>query len=82
MDMEQQAEYANKECRAGAPNASFSEMQLASIRADFPQSPPMNTTGVGNLAYMAVHAPEDHRMEWKAINNGYTAFLKRCVDLA
>ena len=82
MDMEQQAEFADAVCREGALNESFSEIQLALIRSDFPRSPPTNTTGVGNLAYMAVNAHTDHLVEWKAIYTGYTAMLKRRFDLA
>jgi hypothetical protein len=82
MDKEKQAEFADYVCREGAARASFSEQQLKSTRLDFPHAPPDNTTGVGNLALLALRAPEAYRKEWDAVYTGYIAMLKRYYGVA
>lgn len=77
MSVEQQAAYADKICRDNATDANWSEAMLQNVRAGFPHSPPNNTTGVGNIAFMSINAPEKHRQEWQTIHLAYTMFLKR-----
>lgn len=74
---EEQACYADTVCGLNAHDPDWSLRMLESVRKGFPHSPPDNTTGVGNLAYMALNGPEEHREEWKTVHLAYTLFLKR-----
>ena len=73
----EQAEFADAVCRHESQNESFNVEQLKSIRDTFPMSPPDNTTGVGNSAYMALNAPLMFKTEWDAIHTAYMAVLQR-----
>lgn len=71
MAVEEQSLYSDVVCREHAWNEAFSSQQLQLVRADFPFSPPDNTTGIGNMAYMVMHAFCDHKTEWKMIRAAY-----------
>jgi hypothetical protein len=75
--IESQAACADAICIMHANDAAFCEQQLRTIRQNFPHSPPINTTGVGNLAYLAVHGHEGSREEFKTAHLAYTALLMR-----
>lgn len=82
LPIEEQAAYADTVCGLNAADPEWSLKMLEGVRKDFPLSPPNNTTGVGNLAYMAINGSEEHREEWKTIHLAYTLFLKRQHGLA
>jgi hypothetical protein len=78
MGIEDQAELADDVCLARASSPDFCRDVLADLRSRFPHEPPTNTTGVGNLAYLALHAPEeDVRVEFITVWTAYTLLLKR-----
>jgi hypothetical protein len=47
------------------------------MRASFPNEPPTNTTGVANLAFLAMRAHPDFRDEFATIYHAYLVALKR-----
>lgn len=75
MPIADQAELADAVCRGRADDADFCRAALAGLRRAFPHSPPTNTTGVGNLAYMALNAWPDTRIEFMTIWSAYTMML-------
>ncbi len=82
MTTEQQAEYADAVCRESAPDRAFSEEQMIAIREAFPSGAPNNTTGVANMAYMALHAHPDFRDEYQIVLMAYSMALKRRYGLS
>jgi hypothetical protein len=52
---EQQAQYADQWCRMKATDLTFATQQAET--PDGPQYEMWNTTAVGNMAYMSLHAP-------------------------
>ena len=80
MPIAEQAELADAVCRTRAPDAEFCRGALVELRRAFPHSPPTNTTGVGNLAYMALHAWPDARIEFMTLWSAYTMMLLRLTE--
>ena len=77
MDIVEQAKLADDVCRARASDVDFCRDALAELRREFPHAPPTNTTGVGNMAYMALNARPDARNEFMTLWSAYTMLLKR-----
>jgi hypothetical protein len=74
--IEEQAKVADAVCRAGATDPVFCKRQLGFVRSAFPHGAPDNATGVGNLAWLALHAePAAVREEFKVVHLAYTAHL-------
>ncbi len=79
--IEAQAKYADVVCISSGADASFCEEQLAHIRKAFPHGPPNNTTGVGNIAYLALHGHQKSREEYKTVHYAYMMLLARRFNL-
>jgi hypothetical protein len=78
MQVEQQAELADRVCRAGAADAAVCTTFLRDLRAEFPLGPPSDTTGVGNLAYLSLHAVDpEQRAEFATAHRAYILMLLR-----
>ena len=77
MDIVEQAKLADDICRARATEVDFCHDALTELGREFPHAPPTNTTGVGNLAYMALNAMPDVRIEFMTLWRAYTMLLKR-----
>ncbi len=77
MTIAQQAELADQVCRYHAGDRTFCEQQLKNVRASFPFEPPDNTTGVANMAFMALHAAPVHREELMNVYTAYILFMRR-----
>ena len=69
--IEAQAEYASTMCHRNAANVTFLEDMLG-IPHSYTSSS-MNTCKLGNLAYLALHAPEFYRARFRAKYEGYIA---------
>lgn len=61
---EQQSKYADGVCVTLASSPSFCKQQLVLLR-NMPTFSPVNSTGVGNMAYLALHASEEQRHEFE-----------------
>ena len=72
--IEDQAAFADAVCRGAANDDAFLEDQLRPHDQD--QVLPINTTGVGNMAYLALHASERFRAEYMTIHTACVAALK------
>ncbi|MFB6198410.1 MAG: hypothetical protein ABEI52_09120 [Halobacteriaceae archaeon] len=71
-DIVEQARWADAVCVAHASDRDFNEHMLGSsdVEMNFPQL--MNTTSVGNAAYMAtsIHVPPEYRARWARVYEG------------
>ena len=79
--IDEQAAYADAVCRREVNNDAFLEDQLGDHSPDQlanlrPQDLPFNTTGVGNLAYLALHATDKYRAEYINIHTAHVAKLR------
>lgn len=79
MDMEAQSGYADYICRSSAQDPEFNREQLEGF--DIPASLPFNTTGIANLAYLALNAPPEYRDQWRLLHGVCTAMLKKNYNL-
>ena len=78
MSMEDQADLADSVCREGAADPRICAQFLSDVGHSFPHEPPTNTTGVGNIAYLSLHAVDpSHRAEFSAVHKAYTLMLTR-----
>jgi hypothetical protein len=75
LDAVEQAKYADDVCVQCAVDEHFCLSQLSRIHRTFPL-PPSNTTGVGNLAYLSLHAHQAYRDQFKLAHIAYTTLLK------
>lgn len=76
LDVEEQAEYADSICVGSADDEEFCRSQLSSMQETFPTTLPSNTTGVGNLAYLSLHAHTTYRDQFKLTHLAYMTILK------
>jgi hypothetical protein len=82
MGIESQAELADHMCVSGAANTDVCAGFLRKLQDVFPHEPPNNTTGVGNIAYLALFAVDPaHRAQFAIFHNAYTLLLKRKYGL-
>lgn len=63
MKIDEQARYADAICRRMCDNKPFLRQQLVGVRSAKASDIP-NTTGIGNIAYLAMHADAEYRAEY------------------
>ncbi len=74
MNVLDQSRFADAVCRSFAADASFLEHRIKKLRSD---PPPNSATGVGNLAYLALHAPPGLLRTFDEIHRRTVARLRR-----
>ena len=78
MPVAEQAELADSVCRSGATDVATCRAFLVYLRSSFPHEPPMNATGVGNIAFLSLYADDPaHRAEFATVHGAYILLLAR-----
>lgn len=72
---EEQAKYADAICQEECRNFEFCDEQIKDIRKNFPFSPPTNTTGIGNIAYLSIHGHPEFLEEFENVRNAYSLMV-------
>ena len=81
---ERQARYADNICRETINNPRFVKEQMDSITDTNDQDlfKRFNTTSVGNLAFVALHAPKPYSSKAEEILSNYKAYVEEgCKNL-
>jgi hypothetical protein len=69
LPLEEQAQYADAICRNFASDIVFHQQQLNGFGEN--NFHMWNTTSIGNIAYMSLHAPEPYKQQYKKIFEEY-----------
>jgi len=76
LPIEEQAQYADEICRLGAEDLEWLEEQFSMMEpCDHTLFDCMNTTSIGNIAYLALHAPSPYNQKaTRILNDAITYF--------
>jgi hypothetical protein len=72
LPVEEQAQYADQWCQQKATDLAFASEQISTSEQEGPRYEMWNTTAVGNVAYLALHAPtEELKSKYRNLLEGY-----------